>query len=171
MASIDAELNTIATSVYGSEMRSAIHDAIEKVNNGSLDRHITQTVTGEVTSGASTLYLYSITFHSLIPHSATVANDIVTVDAVISVVNGRSGYPLGPGIEDDGVVVCTIPDEFWPTYDFKLPVVPMGTADIDLPHLYFDATNQQIRFVNGFSEILGDITNMMSHGTYFVTSG
>ena len=170
MANIDSELTVISTAIYGSDMRTAIHDAIEKVNNGSLDRHITQTVTGEVTSGASTLYLYSITFHSLIPHSATILNDIVTVDATISVVDGRSGYPLSPGVEDTGVVVCTVPDEFAPSYNFKLPVVPMGSADIDLPHLYFDAANQQIRFVNGFSEILGDITNMMSHGTYFVIS-
>jgi hypothetical protein len=33
MADITNELQTIATAVYGSEMRSAIHDAIEKVNN------------------------------------------------------------------------------------------------------------------------------------------
>ena len=33
MADIANELQTIATSVYGSEMRTAIHDAIEKVNN------------------------------------------------------------------------------------------------------------------------------------------
>lgn len=32
MADIANELQTIATAVYGSEMRSAIHDAIEKVN-------------------------------------------------------------------------------------------------------------------------------------------
>ena len=35
MADITEELQTIATAVYGSEMRSAIHDAIEKVNDGS----------------------------------------------------------------------------------------------------------------------------------------
>lgn len=33
MADIANELQTIATAVYGSEMRSAIHDAIEKVND------------------------------------------------------------------------------------------------------------------------------------------
>jgi hypothetical protein len=33
MADITNELQTIATAVYGSEMRTAIHDAIEKVNN------------------------------------------------------------------------------------------------------------------------------------------
>ena len=33
MANIDNELQTIATAVYGSEMRAAIHDAIEKVND------------------------------------------------------------------------------------------------------------------------------------------
>lgn len=35
MANITEELQTIATAVYGSEMRTAIHDAIEKVNNDS----------------------------------------------------------------------------------------------------------------------------------------
>ena len=35
MADITNELQTIATAVYGSEMRTAIHDAIEKVNDDS----------------------------------------------------------------------------------------------------------------------------------------
>lgn len=35
MANIADELQTIATSIYGSEMRTAIHDAIEKVNDDS----------------------------------------------------------------------------------------------------------------------------------------
>lgn len=35
MANIDTELQTIATAIYGRDMRSAIHDAIETVNDES----------------------------------------------------------------------------------------------------------------------------------------
>lgn len=172
MANIDTELSTIATAVYGSEMRVAIHDAIDKVNNDipagqtiPTFAHTTQTVSGEVMSGADTLYLYSIVFHAITESSS--GKQINTVDAVISTVSGRSGYPLEPGVEDAGVVVCDIPGGFYCPYGFDIPVVPMGNAGTDLPHLHFNHTDQKIYFVYGFSEILGDTTNVMSHGTYF----
>ena len=172
MANIDTELQTISEAIYGRDMRSAIHDAIEKVNDDipviptiPTFAHTTQTVSGEVVSGADTLYMYSVVFHAITESSSE--KQINTVDAVISTVSGRSGYPLEPGVEDTGVVVCDIPVGFYCPYDFDIPVVPMGNADIDLPRLHFNHTDQKIYFVYGFSEILGDTTNVMSHGTYF----
>lgn len=49
MANIDTELQTIATAIYGRDMRGAIHDSIAKVNNdigGMISKGITFTSSG-----------------------------------------------------------------------------------------------------------------------------
>lgn len=64
MANINTELQTIATAVYGSEMRAAIHDAIEKVNGeiATLGGDVKCTVySGSISSGALGEYTFEKT--------------------------------------------------------------------------------------------------------------
>jgi hypothetical protein len=78
MANIDTELQTIATAIYGRDMRSAIHDAIEKVNTESGNNKDTITsITDDVADLSNTVTSISDDVDAL--KDSVTALDTVTV--------------------------------------------------------------------------------------------
>lgn len=84
MANIADELQTIATSVYGSEMRTAIHDAIEKVNNGTADMADDISALGQSIDGLS-------------DDITGLGNDIDAIEAEIADMGGSGGLVVSQG--------------------------------------------------------------------------
>lgn len=84
MANIDNELQTIATAVYGSEMRTAIHDAIEKVNNGTVDMADDISALGRSIDGLS-------------DDITGLGNDIDEIEAEIADMGGSGGLIVAQG--------------------------------------------------------------------------
>lgn len=119
MANIDAELSTIATAIYGKDMRTAIHDAIEKVND-------------ESSTTASTVAGLSDSIESVESDISTIEDEIGTLggDVKCTVYSANfkgSGFGGDCTFEKTGSIVTfelsfSIPDPPQSGYYFAIPI-------------------------------------------------
>jgi hypothetical protein len=140
MANIDTELSTIATAIYGKDMRTAIHDAIEKVNDESSATASTvaglsdsiesvesdiSTIEDEIgTLGGDvkcTVYSGSISSGALGEYTFEKTGSIVTFELSFSI-------PDPPQSGDYFAIPITLPPAFKPKYSGShtklFPIVP-----------------------------------------------
>ena len=159
MANIADELQTIATSVYGSEMRGAIHDAIDKVNNDTTTLVVSDYSVGGWT--ANTEYAYAV--------EAYYNGMLAVVNIRISKANGRTGYD--PDVPDTtGVTICTLPTDLIPSNCNARAMLP-GLYDnlFDVPYVEVTDSDNALKLYYGFDEVLGDQNEFIVNLVYFVT--
>ena len=162
MADITSELSTIATSIYGSEMRSAIHDAIEKVNNDTSPDLVTVSDTYEA-SGYTLDYLFEKT------------GDVVNFNFKITI-----NTTFGSG----KVYFMTVPESFQPSTDpgtkRVFPVTPCPFDDSGTnpsPYITMEKCSGTARvlygdyafFINN-GDMLGWVSPIIAAGTYSVAT-
>lgn len=157
MANIADELQTIATSVYGSEMRTAIHDAIDKVNDDTTSLIISDYSTSGTT--ANTEYAYAV--------EAYYNGMLAIVNVHISKANGRTGYD--PDVPDTGITLCTLPADLIPSNCNARAMLP-GLFDnlFDVPYIEVTDSDNALKLYYGFDEVLGDQNDFIVNLVYFV---
>lgn len=167
MANIDTELSTIATAVYGSEMRAAIHDAIEKVNNeGTAPSSITRR-TIEFGELGVTPFFGSCTFET---------NGSVVIFRMTIQPNPSNPYvrPSGTVIDNTGYTLFEIPSEFRPSQtlltapSIETHVYPFATDAHggDVP--YVDVYNNELRLYYGWNDVMTEeYPSYYANGMYF----
>lgn len=140
MANIDTELQTIATAIYGRDMRGAIHDAIEKVNDessttvttvsdlsdaiGGIETDISAIEDEIATLGGDvkcTVYSGSISSGALGEYTFEKTGSIVSFELSFSI-------PDPPQTGDYFTISITLPSAFKPKYSGShtklFPIVP-----------------------------------------------
>lgn len=163
MANITDELQTIATSVYGSEMRTAIHDAIDKVNDygtGYVDM-----VSIQIGEAGVSQFFGSI--------DITVSGDVATIRDFSLRANPDNPYvrPSGTIIDTVGLELFTLPTDFAPgdIGDTKFYLFPNGDGyNGDIAYLKFEGTNPVVKLYYGWNDVLDSDTEYHAQGTYFV---
>lgn len=155
MANIDNELQTIATAVYGSEMRSAIHDAIEKVN----DDIPSPTISTEIVTASTANNEYT-TYANFFKKGGTVICEFNIV-----VMQGRSGYD--PSVTDNGIVLLTLPSGFIPAHNIHATLSGSYDTILNQPRLELLANSDTVKIYDSFSEIIGDQQTFLVTFTYF----
>jgi len=157
MADIANELQTIATAIYGSEMRTAIHDAIEKVNNDT-----TSLIIGDYSNSGftpNTEYAYEI--------KAYYNGMLATVTVSIQKANGRTGYD--PDVPDTGIVLATLPSDLIPSNCAAKAMFPGYFPDqLDVPYVSITDSDNELKIFNAYDEILGDQNTFIVNLVYFV---
>lgn len=168
MANIDTELQTISEAIYGRDMRSAIHDAIEKVNIESTSTAAaigsvmeTSYTTGTIGDGWSD-FTGSYTLEKV--------GNLVTFSIDIHVQDSRSGF----NPPDSGTELFTLPNGFKPdtSYpDMKYAINPCITNSSGyFPYLTISTWGGQVFIYNMYSEVIGTQTDFVVSGTYSVAS-
>ena len=191
MANIDTELQTIATAIYGKDMRSAIHDAIQKVNteSGNNNNAITS-ITDDVADLLNTVTsigddvdaLDKVTVYS----SQISGNGILgycrfeKVSKMVSFeINFTVPSPLTSG--DYVTIPVTLPTAFIPKYTNSgnsttknYPIVPTPVdSSGNHPYLRMVSTyglfshSVEFRAYNMTSSVIGDLPS----GTEFIVTG
>lgn len=190
MANIDTELSTIATAVYGSEMRAAIHDAIEKVNDESSNTASTvsglsdsiksvetdiSTIEDEIgTLGGDvkcTVYSGSISSGALGEYMFEKTGSIVSFELSFSI-------PDPPQTGDYFTIPITLPSAFKPKYNGShtklFPIVPCPVnTNGEYPYLsmFSNASENTLEFrvCDARSSVIGSLPSsviFISTGVY-----
>lgn len=164
MANITEELQTIATAVYGSEMRTAIHDAIEKVNEYGTG----YTDSAEVTFGTAgetpfTGYIRLAKFGGVISIAEFTLVPMFDVPYV---------RPEGTIIDTTGITLFTLPEGFGPgdVCDYKFYITPNASDahNGDRPYIELKNTDPVVKLYYGWNDVLtDDWPAYHTTGTYF----
>ena len=159
MANIDTELTTISEAIYGRDMRGALHDAIQKVNND---------------------------VSTLVSETYTTSNDNFSIaaqfDKVGSVVTFHIDIHATTSFSSDDVALFTIPSNFIPamtdlgSHPRKFTIAPCPFDDSGTtPIPYVTIANSlfgghQFKAINFSSANFGWITDVMVNGSYITAA-
>lgn len=163
MANIDAELTTIAESIYGSEMRMAIHDAIEKVNNDITPPTIDKTTVEFGELGVSPFF-GECTFET----NGSVV--IIKMQIQPNVYNPHI-RPSGT-VVDTGYTLFHIPAGFEPVQgSIKTHIYPYASDAYEGTVPYIDIDGEFIKLYYGWNDVMTDeYVDYYASGMYFLAT-
>jgi hypothetical protein len=149
MADINTELQTIATAVYGSEMRGAIHDAIEKVNEyGTGHSNSWHSVFGD----SSSPFVGEVTI-------ATYGSLAIIADCtIVPQVGVPYVRPSGTIVDDTGITLFRLPDGIQPidVCDYKFYLTPNASDAYQGNQAYIKIANTDpvVKLYYGWNDVL-----------------
>lgn len=150
MANIDTELQTIATSVYGSEMRGAIHDAIEKVNDDVDDLSPAYTLHGTFGTQGTTHFFG--TYDIIKRFGIATINIDIGIDYTVPYVR-----PSGTIVDNTGLLLFTLPLSFNVVVNSgKIGMYPIADDryNNDIPYLSIALQTGEVRLFYGWDDVI-----------------
>lgn len=155
MADIDTELQTIATSIYGSEMRGAIHDAIEAVNDdvNLIDRAVSETGTFG-TQGSTHFYG---TYNLVKRAGVAMLNVDIAIDYTVPYTR-----PSGTIIDNTGALLFTLPTAYrlaLANCSCKIGLYPVADDRYqnDMPYIKIDYSTGDVRLYYGWDDVITEV--------------
>lgn len=152
MADINTELHTIATSIYGSEMRSAIHDAIEAVNDDASLIDITSSTTGTFGTQGTTHFFGT---YAIVKRLGVATLNIdIGIDYTVAYTR-----PSGTIIDNTGFLLFTLPDIYKlgsADGSCKIGLFPIADdrTNNDVPYIQINYATGDVRIYYGWDDVI-----------------